>query len=250
MGTIYNLLSHICRIFCPPYSVHSVVPNLSQYFHSSSKQKRHHYREEYIPPALRPVLTHMNDPSHFLPSSKFYSVPPYTHTVDRERSIDDTIEPQSVKNASDDDVTGGEKNRFGSGLESCTSHCSGKLTDMYTNSSPQLPRHLQHPSQPHFTQAHTQRTRANLSHSNGDVTSGSNKDHFRHLTQSSSMTSPIVGVSDHTPSTSTCDEQSLLFEVGSDTMKLSIAREEEVTSSLFEDMASYFDPSSEIENVF
>ena len=225
-----------------------MVPNLSQYFHLSSKQKRPHHREEYIPPALRPVLTHMNDPSNFLPSSKFYSVPPYMNRVaiDRGIAIDDigTIEPLS---ASNDGVTRGEmKNGVENGLQSGTSYCSGKPTDVCAHSSPQILRHTQRPSQLHFSQPHPQQARAIHNHSNVNV--------MKDLTQSRSNNTPAsqMGVSDHTPSTSTYDEQSQLFEVSTDSMKLTIAREEEVTSSLveFEDLASYFDPSSEIEDFF
>ena len=227
-----------------------MVPNIRHYFHSSSKQKRPRFREEHIPPALRPVLTHMHDPSHFLPSSKFYDAPPYVHRADRVRTVDGTIDAHSVRNT-ENDVIGKQTRNGVKKHPKCRYFSEEVLTD--SNSSPQMLRHSPLLSQIHLAQPHTQ-TRANLNHSNNNTANitSSKKDNLR-LIRSSSNTlppsSPSRGVSDHTPSTSVMDEEASLFEVSTDCMKLSIAREEEVVSSLFDDVASYFDPSTEIENV-
>ena len=163
--------------------------------------------------------------------------------------VDGTIDAHSVRNTKNDVI--GKQTRNGVKKHpKCRYFNEEVLTD--TNSSPQMLRHSPLLSQIHLAQPHTQTT-ANLSHSNNTANITSSKKNNLRLIRSSSNTllaSPSRGMSDHTPSTSVnMDEEASLFEVSTDCMKLSIAREEEVVSSLFDDVASYFDPSTEIENV-
>ena len=69
-------------IFCsPPNSIrkHNHITLYKSLLSPPRLHQRTHkqFKEDRIPPHVRPVLTHMNDPSHFLPSSHFYSIPPY-----------------------------------------------------------------------------------------------------------------------------------------------------------------------------
>ena len=171
---------------------------------SESCKKR--FSKEYIPPEIRPIYTHMHDPSLFLPSSEHYSILPYNLSYQQShgRHIENTNLPSDS----------GYFNDVGHDNDRCNNN-QALVTER--NSASEAAIML-------GEEKLWNGQRLNQVNSNTD-------------NQSTVMTSSVD--SDHTHYLKTADDENdCFFEVNSDWMELTIAREEEVTSSLFDEMTS------------
>ena len=182
-------------------------------------RQRRPYKEDLIPPAIRPMLTHMHDPSLFLPSSQSYNPPPYHHFQRPHGTRERYDYEQCVDTATQQNTTTKDYQNYFQKGQRLTKHSVNK-----------------------FPNGTSFRTMTSTFHS---VT-----DHTPSMTLST-----FQGVPDHTPTNNSNED---FFEVPSDWMELTIAREEEVTSSLLDEVhfdiyqpqQNHADFCSSIENHF
>ena len=197
---------------------------------------RLHFKEEYIPPAIQPFLSHMNDPSHFLPSCKYYSPPPYEpRWTPRKADVFETcVTPQanSEKSSTKGDDTLNKMSAAIGSQEHIPAQCQTER-DRYTTTYNQKQSPLQ---QLQLTKPQSQMGNR-FNHSVRDI---SREEHYQ--SSNHHHTPPEPRVSNSTSADEAANGEHI-FEVSSDWMKLTIAREEEVASSLLEEVTRNLDLS-------
>lgn len=168
-------------------------------------------KEKCIPPYVRPLSTHMNDPSHFLPSNHFYSTPPY-----RGRYVhSDTI------------CSSGYGKGDGRSLRRSDAHSDLKTRNGNSNQGKnvgtkmgQAPPILPHPHRRFAPKPQSQREESSNCYQQ-TLTDDSLTEHPHQDSINHQLDMAIDG---------TNGQQ--FFEVPTDWIKLTIAREEEVESSI------------------
>lgn len=191
---------------------------------SDSESGGHHFhrrpvqfQKEYVPPFIRPLLAHMNDPSHFLPSSDFYNTPPYGDGHVGKHSAckgDERCPKISILERVDDTHTNHDPKKRNSSKRG--ERMSSKLRQV----SPILSHPQRRVVQPQKGKRGLRKEvkTANLTTDHSPTAGHEHKD-----------TATISQQLDLAIEATSGDK---FFEVSTDWMKLTIAREEEVESSI------------------
>ena len=225
-------------------------------------------RREEIPPELRPVMKHMHDPSHFLPSSQLYETPSYDDNRMRHRFTDEYArDSKSEKTTTKPVPLNGKKldntcrnlphlakgfvdivDRFDtiSALSDTNSQNFERGTPIFEPSAQniftgreKIPQkrclNMQATDQQQsFSCYNRNKMDRDMEKICPEIVNGQAM-----LSSVQDITSLINGVADHASYIGNgVNCEGTFFEVANEWMELTIAREEEVTSSEFEEMTS------------
>ena len=203
--------------------------NNSTFNHTSLVKQRR--REQHIPPSIQPILKHMNHPSLFLPSSQFYNPPPYLgHPHNHQRRLN-----EHDKNSCNErfvSLTEGRTDRDNiiktqNGERDSKCRVGSTHTVLPTSEADRELPQLQNAQSQEIYNVSTNSTSA---HDTGIDSIFSNNQSAVAIGNTL-----VQGVADHTPSV-IGENDEMIFEVSSDWLPLTIAREEEVTSLLLDDI--------------
>lgn len=215
-----------CSIFCSPhYAIqkHNHIVSPLQ-FHRRLAQ----FQKEYVPPSIRPLLTHMNHPSHFLPSSHFYNTPLYGDGLVCRNSASKSNErcfkkstPKRVDTPTDHDPKVKNNSKRGEMM-------SAKMRQV----SPIIPHPQQRSTHPRIRGQSLKRSpnrglRKEVQIANPTTNHSPTAGQHTHK---DTCTAPTISQQPDSAIEGTSGDK--FYEVSTDWMKLTIAREEEVESSI------------------